>query len=197
MRVAIAAYSSAVPGRKRERNTVIIMAVCTSVLLFASGHGGDVLLRNGSEPGDPGPRRAKPDLLLRHKPSALAQNSDTQRVGGPRMFARRGRIDRRGARRAEGLNSRIAAVRRGLQIACRLPCHREGIAGGTDRDAKRRTGAGLTVGAMADRNRLRIDLRRNGNCAAMAGAVHLYGFAPCAWSADRSMFSMSASDSPK
>src|SRR5262249_24774072 len=76
----------------------------------------------------PGPRRAEPVLPLRHERVALAQDADSHHVRRLLAVARRGRIDRRAATGAERLHARISALRRRLQIACRLPRHPEGRA---------------------------------------------------------------------
>src|SRR5262249_28125058 len=95
-------------------------------------------------------------------------------------LARRGRVDRRAAARTERLDARIAALGRGLQIAGRLSRHPERRAGNRDRDAERGAGAGLAIGAMADRGLLRIGLGFDGDVAAVARAVDFHAQSPLA-----------------
>ena len=111
--------------------------------------------------------------------------------------AGRRRIDRRAATRAEGLQARIAAVGGGLQVERWLSGHLERVAGHRDRNAERRAGAGLAIGAVADHDLLRVGLAFDGDGAAMAGAVDFHEMAPFACSAASSIASMSASDRPK
>src|SRR6185295_4065696 len=164
MRSTSATYSSCRPGMRRERNTVTIMGRSLSLGLL-------LVLRQRAEPGNPRPRRAVPILPLGRQLIALAQNADPHHVGGLSALARRGRIDRRAAFAAERLQPRVAAVGRGLEVAGGLAGHREGVAGHRHRDAERRARAGLTVGAMADRDFLGIRLALDGDRAAMARAV--------------------------
>src|ERR1700704_3748542 len=134
-----------------------------------------LVLVDGGKSAHPGLRRAEPILPLRDELIALAQDSDTHRIGCLLPLARRGRIDRRPAARAEGLHARIAAVGRRLDVIRRLPGHPERGARDRDRDAERRTGAGLAIGAVADLGLLRIGLAFDGDIAAVAGAVDFHG----------------------
>src|ERR1700691_2696364 len=102
------------------------------------------------------------------------------------MFARGSGIDRRAAFWAERLHTRIAGIRRGLQIGGRLTGHSESRARDRNRDAKCRAGAGLTIGAMADRRLLRVGLTLDGDEPAMATAVDFHDTLPLAPSAARS-----------
>src|SRR3981189_3330075 len=146
---------------------------CRSIARRASGL--LLVLVHGGKSGDPGLRRAEPILPLGHELIALAQDSDPHRVGRLLPLARRGRIDRRPAARAEGLHARIAAVGRRLDVASRLPRHPERGARDRDRDAEGRTGAGLAIGAVADLGLLRIGLAFDGDIAAVAGAGDCHG----------------------
>src|ERR1700722_4818879 len=105
-----ALYSSRTPGFRRERKTVISIAVfprriipqrkrrrlsiwrravCASSLLFGRRHLG--------KSGDPRARGTKPLLPARSQLIALTQNADTYRVGRLQAFSHRRRIDRRAA----------------------------------------------------------------------------------------------------
>src|SRR5712671_174062 len=145
---------------------------CRSIVGRASGL--LLVLVNGGKSGNPGLRRAEPVLPLWHELIALAQDSDTDRIGRLLSLARRGRIDRRSAARAEGLHARIAAVGRRLDVARRLSRHPERGARHRDRDPEGRTGAGLAIGAVADLRLLRIGLALDGDEPAVAGAVDFH-----------------------
>src|SRR6266851_5251192 len=133
-----------------------------------------LVLVDRGEAGHPRQRRAEPVLPPRHELLALAQDADPHHVGRLRPFAGRGRIDRRTAARAEGLQARGAAVRRGLQVGRRLSGHSERRAGNRNRDAERGSRAGLTIGAMTDRGLVRISLAFDRDVAAVACAVDFH-----------------------
>ncbi len=139
-----------------------------------------------SDAGHPIPRRAEPVLPLRRELVALLQDADAHHVGRLLAFARRGRIDRRAALAAERLHARIAAVGRGLQVVGRLALHLELAARDRHRDAERRAGAGLAIGAMADVDLLRIGLAFDGDAAAMARAGDFHDVLPYVRQAVRS-----------
>src|SRR3984893_5034211 len=104
-----------------------------------------LVLMDGRQPGYPRQRRAKPVLPPRHELVALAQDTNTHHVGRLLPLARRGGIDRRAAAGAEGLQPRMAALRRGLEISRRLPGHLERFPGYRNRYAERGTRARLAV----------------------------------------------------
>src|SRR5689334_2527758 len=107
-------------------------------------------LADAVHPGHPVARRTPPDLPLRHQLIALFQHADAHDVDRLLTFARRGRIQRGAAGRAERLRARIAALGRGLDVDRRLAAYLEAFALDRDSDAERRTAGRLAVGAMAD-----------------------------------------------
>src|ERR1700680_450210 len=101
-----ATYSSWSPGFRRERKTVMIMAVFPRRIsapqrrnfIWSRPAGASsllVVLGHGSEPGHPGPCGAPPLLPPRRELVALAQDADPHRIGRLHAFAWRRRIDRR------------------------------------------------------------------------------------------------------
>src|SRR5215471_17267110 len=131
-----------------------------------------------AHPAEPRQRRAEPVLLLRQELAALPQDADAHHVGRLHPLARRRRIDRRAAARAERLHARIAAVRGRLDVVHRLAGHAEGGAGHRHRHAERRAGAGLAIGGMADRGLVGIGIALDGDEAAMARAVDFHSWYP-------------------
>src|SRR5271169_3594058 len=194
-----ATYSSRTPGLRRERNTVTIIAGMLLPFSSAQVSRADLLivLVNAAEFSNPRPRRAEPDLPPRHQLIALFQNPDAHHVRDLRTIAGPGRIDRRSAFWAKRLGARIAACRGGLQVDRGLPVHFEIVAGDRNRYPKGAAGSGLAIGAVADHDAFRIDLGRDGDRAAMAGAFHPHDVFPIGSSTELSMISISASDRPK
>src|SRR5271167_3533079 len=199
MRSTRATYSSRTPGRKRERNTVTIMAGTLLPFSSAQVSRADLLIvfGNAAEFSNPRPRRAKPDLPPRHQLIALFQNPDAHHVRDLRTIAGPGRIDRRSAPWAKRLGARIAACRGGLQVDRGLPVHFESGAGDRNRYPKGAAGTGLAIGAVADHDAFRVDLGRDGDRAAMAGAFHFHDVASVGSSTDPSIVSISSSERPK
>src|SRR5262249_46227637 len=127
-----------------------------------------LVLVDGAHRAEPRQRRAEPVLLLRQEVVALAQDADAHHVGRLRARARRGGVDRRPTARTERRHARIAALRRRLDVSRRLAGHAERGAGHRHRYAERRAGAGLAIGAVADRGLLRIGLAFDRDVAAVA-----------------------------
>src|ERR1700694_4503622 len=130
-----------------------------------------LVLVTGGKSAQPGQRRPHPVLLLGQELLPLSQDADADHVRRLRPLAGRRRIDRRSAARAERLDARVAAVGRRLDVTRRLSGHSERRARNGDRDAERRAGAGLTIGAMTDRRLVGIGLTLDRDVAAVAGAV--------------------------
>src|SRR5262245_55000754 len=126
------------------------------------------------EPRHPRQRGAEPVLPFWNELVALAQDADADHVERLRALARRGRVDRRAAARAERLQSGMAAFRRGLEVSRRRSGHLERRAGNGNVDAERGSRAALAIGAMADRGFLRIGLGFDGDVAAVARAVDFH-----------------------
>src|ERR1041385_8750469 len=134
-----------------------------------------LVLGDAVHAGDPVARRAVPVLLLWHQLVALRQDADPDHVGRLLAFARRGRIDRRAAGAAERLHPWPAAVGGGLDVIGRLALHLEDVARDRHRNAERRAGAGLAVGAVANPDLLRVRFAFDGNRAAVARASDPHG----------------------
>src|SRR5215208_429827 len=143
----------------------------------------------------PRPCRAEPDLPFGDELIALPQDADAQHIHRLRAVAGRGRIDRRAAGGTEGLGARIAAFRRGANVDRGLSLHLEAVAGDGNRNAERRCGPGLAIGAMTNHRLLRIGFGFDADRPAQACAVDFH--ASSSSSAAFSMASMSSSDRPK
>src|SRR5262249_56985420 len=99
--------------------------------------------------------RATPDLSFRYELIALAHAADAD-VVDLRAVAGGGGVDRGAATRAKALRALGAALRR-LHVDRRLTGGQaETVLQRADRQAKRRAGQRLTVGAVPDRGPLRI-----------------------------------------
>src|SRR5579883_2849072 len=149
-----------------------------------------------SQSFDPGLGRANPDLPLGNELVALPQDPYPDHVRFLLPLSGRRRIDRRAAFRAERLDAPVAALG-GFLVDRRLAPHFEGSARHGNTDAKRRPGARLTVGAMADRHLFRIGLGLDADEAAVAGTINFHDSIPSPSCVAPSMAAMSASDRPK
>ena len=120
--------------------------------------------------------RPPPALSLRRESSALRDCPDTQAIA-LRIVHRTG-IDRRAAIAAEGVEAFIAAFGRlNMGLGCAAQQH-EMLGRCRNVDAKRRSGERLAIGAVADVERIGIDLRLEGDLAAMAVSVDLNASCP-------------------
>src|SRR5215470_14020445 len=119
---------------------------------------------------------------------ALVQDPHPYHVGRLLPLPRRGRINRRAAAWTERLQASIAALGRGLEICRRLARYAKGCTGNRNIDAEGRAGAGLAIGAVANRGLLRVRFAFDTDVAAVARAVDFHGFVPfgshrpCRWS---------------
>src|SRR5215469_13061312 len=145
-----ATYSSRRPGFNRERNTVTIIVLFPSVLLF------DLWQR--AELRHPWLRRAPPDLPPRRKLISLAQNADAERIKGLDAFADRGRIERRAASTAKCLHPRPTALGGGLDVRRGLSAHLQRCPRDGQGKPKRGAGRSLAIGAMTGLGLFRIGL---------------------------------------
>src|SRR5580704_14890791 len=126
--------------------------------------------------------RPPPALSLRSEGGALCNCPDTQAIA-LRIVHRTG-IDRRAATAAEGVKAFVAAFGRlDIGLGCAAQQH-EMLGRCRNIDAKRGSGERLTIGAVADVERVGVDLRFEGDLAAMAVSVDLHAsgsvrVAPC------------------
>src|SRR5262249_46315053 len=121
----------------------------------------------------PALRRPLPVLQLRRELIALVQGADADRMDLWIRFGA-GRVDRRAAMRTKRLWPLVSIFRRlyvGLEFALQ---EREAAFLCGHHGAERRTGQGLAIGAVADRNSIRIDFSFVADVATMAPAVDLH-----------------------
>src|SRR5580704_17386238 len=120
--------------------------------------------------------RPPPALSLRSEGGALCDCPDTQAVA-LRIVHRTG-IDRCAATAAEGVKAFIAAFGRlNIRLGCAAQQH-EMLGRCRNVDAKRRSGKRLAISAVADVERIGIDLRLEGDLAAMAVSVDFHASCP-------------------
>ncbi len=133
-----------------------------------------LLRRDGCDVAHPGHCGAAPDLARRRERAALVDRAVAETIDRRLLLLRRGGVEMRAAVRAEHLRPPGAVLRRldvGLGLAREQLeiLRRRGHA-----DAEGRAGKGLAIGAMTDVDLLRIDLRLEGDLAALAAAVDLH-----------------------
>src|SRR5271170_5368095 len=121
-------------------------------------------------------RRTPPALSPWRKGCALRDRTDPQAIA-LRVFDRAG-IDRRAAIAAKGVTALVAAFSR-LHISLRGAAEEHEMLGRRrDVYTKGRAGERLTISAVADVDRIGIDLRFEGNLAAMTMTVDLHASYP-------------------
>ena len=120
--------------------------------------------------------RPPPALSLRREGGALCDCPYTQAIA-LRIVHRTG-IDRRAAIAAEGAEAFIAAFGRlNIGLGCAAQQHKM-LGRCRNVDVKRRSGERLAIGAVADVERIGIDLRLEGDLAAMTMSVDLHASFP-------------------
>src|SRR4029453_2209588 len=120
-------------------------------------------------------RRPTPVLQLGRELIPLVEGADTDRMD-LRVRVSAGRVDGRtaiGAKRLRPLVSTLSGLDIDLEFTLQEP---EAAFFRRHYGAERRTGQGLTVGAVADRNRIRINFSFVADGATMATAVDLHRF---------------------
>src|SRR5580700_6176157 len=129
--------------------------------------------RDGGERIHPRQCRPPPDLPLRGEGGALNDRTDAQAVD-PRIVHCAG-IDRGAASAAEGVEAFVAAFG-SLDISLRCAPKHQMLGGCRDVHAKSRPRERLAIGAVANVERIGIDLRLEGDLAAMTTSVDLHSF---------------------